>query len=195
MFVDSSPADSDWGHYLATELNPMLDRIEYQMLGELGLVEAALDEGWASSEMEQLVRGCRDSLSRGDYPQAVTRSRVLIERTLYDAERALGDSDPKKANLPLLYKRVSQRLNLDSKQQQTEYGDLLRGLAHIVRGVGNLRNDAGGVHGHSIEKARRVKERHARLAVNAAYTFTKFLTETLEYQMSGEPTGGASVSP
>jgi hypothetical protein len=132
---------------------------------------------------------CDKKVLDGNYDGAITNARSLVEAVLYEIEGRLDAARSKyDGDLPKLYKRVQNLLNLDPEKSDVAESlkTVLRGLANIVSGLAPLRNKMGDAHVRMYKPERH----HAKLAVNSAKTLTDFLIDTLEYQ---QRTGRVSV--
>lgn len=128
----------------------------------------------ASSEfVMEHVRKCKTKLRDGDLGGAITNARSLCEDVLCEIERRLNPAAGKyDGDLPKLYKAVSRLLSMETDKERDDVAQLLRGLASTVSGLAGMSNDLGDRHGGSTV---RPKPEHAKLAVNAAYTFCSFI--------------------
>lgn len=130
--------------------------------------------------VEQIEK-CDRKLRDGDFDGAVTNARSLVEAVLADIERKYDNNPPDfDGNLPRLYKRVQNHLNLTPGQEglADSLTQILSGLTSITNGLASLRNSMSDSHVISYRPA----EHHARLAVNAAKTLCHFLFDSQEYQ-------------
>ncbi len=120
---------------------------------------------------------------------AITIARTILESVCKHILDDLQVSyDPKKIELPQLYKKVATELNLSPSQHTEEvFKQILGGCSSIVNGLGVLRNRLGDAHGQG-SKPVRPAARHAELAVNLAGTMALFIVETyLNMKKSNEP--------
>ena len=127
----------------------------------------------------------KQRLERGDYGGAITNARSLLEAVLFALERKYDPEPPDfDGNLPKLYRRVQQHLNLTPGQEGLAdcLRQILSGLASVVHGLSTLRNRMSDSHVVTY----RPKRHHARLAVNCARTMAQFLFDTSEYQQERE---------
>ena len=112
---------------------------------------------------------------------AITAARTLLESTckhILDEQEEVEYTD--KDDLPKLYSKTAQTLNL-SPSQHTEdvFKRILGGCHSVVEGLGTLRNRLSDAHGKG-KNAVRPASRHAELAVNLAGTMATFLLATWE---------------
>lgn len=131
------------------------------------------------------VRKANEKLDSSDYDGAITNARSLVEAIQEEIIRKAGAEVPKwDGDLMKLYKATKQTLNFDPSQK--DLSDTLRqvltGLSSLVSGVAGLSNKMADRHSRSYKPSRH----HAKLAVNAAFTFCEFLLDTYEYQQKQE---------
>jgi hypothetical protein len=113
-----------------------------------------------------------------DPAQAVTASSAILEALfkVYIEDEKLGASPT--ATIKPLWSVVQKHLGLDPAQQEDDdIKRILSGLTSIVDGIGTLRTHAGSAHGRG-RTSYRLYERHALLAVNAAFTLVTFVIQT-----------------
>lgn len=131
--------------------------------------------------VNEQVRKANEKLANSDYDGAITNARSLIEAIQEEIIRKSGAEVPKcDGDLMKLYKATKQTLNFDSSQKDLSdtLKQILTGLNSLVIGVGGLSNKMADRHSRSYKPARH----HAKLAVNAAFTFCEFLLDSYEYQ-------------
>nr|WP_254445219.1 MULTISPECIES: abortive infection family protein [unclassified Anabaena] len=132
--------------------------------------------------IDEQIKKCDRKLTEGDFDGAITNARSLIEAVLSAIEKEFDPQPPKyDGNLPKLYRRVQNHLNLSPGQENIGecLQQILSGLTSIVSGLATLRNTMSDSHVISYKPS----EHHARLAVNSAKTLCNFLFDTKEYQM------------
>ncbi|GEK90234.1 Abortive infection C-terminus [Alkalibacterium putridalgicola] len=130
--------------------------------------------------LEQIDK-CNTKLSIGDFDGAITNARSLVEEVLLEIEERIeGKRGKNDGNIDNLYKRVKKIINFDPTQKglNDSLKQILSGLNSIVIGVGKIRSKASDSHSRQY----RPSEHHARLAVNAAHTFTSFIIDSYHYQ-------------
>ncbi len=111
---------------------------------------------------------------------AVTAARTLLESTLKTIldDRAVSYGEGE--DLPKLYGRVQQTLQLSpAEQTEDRFRALLGACTTIVKEVGSVRNRHSDAHGDG-RTVHRVEDRHAALAVNLAGSMALFLIATHE---------------
>ena len=128
---------------------------------------------------EQITKA-RDKLAQDDYDGAITNVRSLLEAFQEEIIRRSGAEVPKyDGDLLKLYKKTKQVLNLDPSEQPSEIlKQILTGLNSIVSGLSGMSNKMGDRHSRTYKPSRH----HAKLAINAAFTFCEFLHDSYKYQ-------------
>src|SRR6266404_777904 len=112
-----------------------------------------------------------------DPPAAVTASFALLESLFktYIEDNNL-EMTPEESIRPL-WKVVRKDLKLDPAiVEDDDLRTILTGLAAIVEGTGSLRTHKGSAHGRG-KTTYKLKPRHARLAVHAAFTLASYVLE------------------
>lgn len=111
---------------------------------------------------------------------AITSARTLLEsvcKHILDEEQAAYDD---KDDLPRLYRKTAERLNIAPSQHTEEvFKMILGGCTAVVEGLGTLRNRLSDAHGKG-KIAARPQPRHAELAVNLSGALTQFVLSTWE---------------
>ena len=125
--------------------------------------------------IQEHVEKARQKVANGDSAGAIASAYTLVEgflkQLLRKTNTAFSESE---GDIRVLYKAVCTPLHLDTK------GDSLENyLKAILEG---LQRQIGGL----FEVANKASDRHARLAVNAAFTLCEFLLESLDYQQKKE---------
>jgi hypothetical protein len=129
---------------------------------------------------EQIIK-CDKKITEGDFDGSITNARTLLEAVLLALEEQLvGSRQDYDGDLPRLFKRVRNQLNLDPARQDISDSlrQLLTGLVSIVNGISSMRNSMSDSHATSY----RPSKHHADLAVNSSKTIASFLFETYQYQ-------------
>lgn len=122
---------------------------------------------------------------RGKDPEgAITLARTLLEdvcKWILHEENAEFDE---KDDLPKLYKKLANALNL-APDQHTEksFKQILGSCQQIVEQLGSLRSKLGDAHSSGPRRVR-PSPRHAELAVNLSGTMATFLVATWRVRMS-----------
>lgn len=109
---------------------------------------------------------------------AITAARSLLETVCKHILDEAGQTYEKGLELPKLYRKVSEAMNLAPSQHTEQvFKQILGGCTSVVEGLGSLRNSVGDAHGQG-KRPVKPKERHAELAVNLAGSLALFLVET-----------------
>ncbi|WP_375571686.1 abortive infection family protein [Ahrensia marina] len=164
--------------YVYDSLAPMIAEMERRDTQPL---DEAVSDSLANFDTQAAQQAWSRALARReeDPEGAITSARTLLESTckhiLDEAGEAYENND-----LPKLYKRVSELLNLAPSQHTEEtFRAILGGCHSVVQNLGTLRNRMGDAHGQGKNPVRPAK-RHAGLAVNLAGAMSVFLLETWE---------------
>jgi hypothetical protein len=111
---------------------------------------------------------------------AITMAKTLLEHVCKHILDERGTSYTDKDDLPKLYHKVAEQLNLAPSQHTEEtFRKILGATQTIVNGLGELRNSLSDAHGKG-KLAANPSLRHAELAVNLAGTMATFLVATWE---------------
>ncbi|CAM4008184.1 abortive infection family protein [Janibacter anophelis] len=136
----------------------------------------------------------RDHLNRianlieSDPRAAVGNAKDLLESAAKLVLRELGNEYPPKPKLPVLIDTTHRVLGAHAKEfkDSSAIRSLLGGLSTTVKGVAELRNEAGTGHGRESVPVW-VAPRHARLAVGATTVWVQFVLETLGERKRANP--------
>lgn len=110
---------------------------------------------------------------------AITIARTLLETVIKRILDELSVDYADKEDLPKLYGRVAEALNLAPSQHSEEpIKAILGGAMNLVNGIGTLRNRLSDAHGRGGRLPVRPSARHASLTVNTAGAIALFLVET-----------------
>ena len=113
---------------------------------------------------------------------AITSARTLLESVCKHVLDDLGIDYGPKDDLPKLYRKTSEGLNLAPDQHGEEvFKQILGGCKSVVEGLGAVRNRLGDAHGQGRSHVRPAS-RHAELAVNLAGAMSLFLIQTFEHR-------------
>jgi len=135
--------------------------------------------------IQEHAEKARQKIDNGDAAGAIVNAYTLIETFLKELLRKSSipfkDSE---GDIRALYKAVAALLNLDPKGESLEsyLKAILEGLQRQIGGLYELANKASDRHARRYKPA----QRHARLAVNAAFTLCEFLLESFEFQKRKE---------
>ena len=126
------------------------------------------------------IKKARGKLAQGDYDGAITNVRSLVEAFQEEIIRRSGAEVPKHdGDLLKLYRKTKQVLNLDPSEQPSDIlKQILTGFNSIVSGLSGMSNKMGDRHSRTYKPSRH----HAKLAINAAFTFCEFLHDSYKYQ-------------
>lgn len=184
--------DQWWGHiskqspkyegrrqYIWDQFRPLLDFLEKggkapadkNVTGVLEKFDAAhVNAAWAKALERRTT----------DPEGAITSARTLLEavcKHILDVEGVPYDD---KDDLPKLYRKTAERLNIAPSQHTEEiFKMILGGCTAVVEGLGTLRNRLSDAHGKG-KIAARPAPRHAELAVNLSGALTQFVLSTWE---------------
>lgn len=115
-----------------------------------------------------------------DSEGAITAARTLLETVCKHVLDTAHVEYADDADLPRLYRKASEVLNLAPSQHTAEvFKQILGSCASIVEGLGALRNRLSDAHGKGQRNVR-PSPRHAELAVNLAGAVAVFIIETQE---------------
>lgn len=170
--------------FLRQEFDPLFGALEND--GQTPL-DALVSEEMARLDSASVERDWARALARrtSDPEAAVTAARALIESVCKTILEDLEISYSERDDLPKLYRRAADALELTPDQYTDEQiRRILGGCASAVDGLAALRNRSGDAHGKG-RGAYRLAQRHASLAVNLAGTLAMLLVETFA-ERSGE---------
>ena len=168
--------------YLRVQFNPLIELLHGAIAPPVDQISGALE----AFDAEGVSGAWQKALSRveSDPAGALTAARTLLESICL---HILGEDEPslesaKRDDLPKLYKRTSEVLNLAPSQHTEQvFKQILGGCTQVVEGLGALRNKLGDAHGKGRRPVR-VATRHANIAVNLAGAVAFFLVETKAVQ-------------
>ena len=154
--------------------------------------DEAITSGLTRFDSEAVTEAWQRALQRrsSDPAAAITAARTMLESVLKnvldDAKESYGDAD----DLPKLYRRVSELLNL-APSQHTEliFKQVLGGCAAVVGGLGAVRNKVGDAHG-SGRRPVKPAPRHAELVVNLSGAMALFVIQTAADRAEARPFQG-----
>jgi hypothetical protein len=127
------------------------------------------------------VDKCEEKLSDGDYDGAITNARLLIESICISIiEKITKEKYISDGKLQSIYKDLKSIMNLNiDKDKYPDYIiEMLSGLNSIVNGISALSNKAADRHHREYKP----KKHHAKFAVNSAFSFCVFITESYLHQ-------------
>lgn len=127
------------------------------------------------------IKKCNNKISIGDYDGAITNARSLLEKVMYKLlENITNEEIEYNLELPVLYKKIRRKLNLDSNENKTNeaFHSIALGLTNIIHGFSTLSNSYADRHAIKYK----VEKRHAYLMVNSSYLLTNFLVDSYHHQ-------------
>ena len=111
---------------------------------------------------------------------AITSARTLIETVCKHILDDMGVKYDDTVDLPKLYKKTADILNLAPSQHTAEvFKQILGGCTAIIEGLGTLRNRLSDAHGKG-KMGVKPAPRHAELAVNLSGALASYLLATWE---------------
>jgi len=115
-----------------------------------------------------------------DPPDAITAASSLVETVAKQLLTQMNLPYPSEQVVSTLVNEVRKGLKLmPDDVEEAQFKAMIRSLTATVHALGEIRTKFGDAHGHAVNTVQ-VKPRHARLAVNAAATISRFLVETYE---------------
>lgn len=166
--------------FIYEEFQPLISKLELDQLEKstphFDLVATNL-ENLDSAHINELwtkaIERCVE-----DPEGAITAARSLLESVCKSILEDLGIGIDEKWDLPKLYNKVAEQLNLGPSQHTEEvFRQILGGCKSVVEGLGGLRNKLGDAHGKGKAPVRPSK-RHAELATNLSGSMVAFLIAT-----------------
>ena len=119
---------------------------------------------------------------------AITSARTLLEATCKHILEDRGVDYDEKDDLPKLYRKTAESLNLAPSQHTADvFKQILGGCTAVVEGLGTLRNRLSDAHGKGRAGVK-PQPRHAELAVNLAGALAIYLLSTLQAASGDEGT-------
>ncbi|VVM08109.1 abortive infection family protein [Methylacidimicrobium tartarophylax] len=147
---------------------------------------------WAVVDVPSLVKLSEESIiehiakakkkiDTGDSSGAITSAYTLVEEFLKQLlHKTATTFNENEGDIRALYKLLAEPLHLAPKNDSLEscLKAILEGLQREIGGLFEFANKAGDRHAGKYKPA----ARHARLAVNAAFTLCEFLLESFQHQ-------------
>lgn len=165
--------------FVREQFAPLIDRLERRT----AFADTVISDTIVSFDAEGITAAWDKALARreADPEGAITAARTLLEsvcKHLLEDEQGNSEYTPKD-DLPSLYRKASERLNLSPSQHSEDaFKRILGSAASVVAGLGTLRNKIGDAHAPGGRIPVKVAPRHAALAVNLAGGMALFLIET-----------------
>lgn len=166
--------------YIWESFLPLINKLEGRAISP---VDQSVSDILSKLDIEHIGEIWQRALSRRfeEPDAAITAARTMLESTCKVLLDELGESYTDKDDLPKLYRRVADNLNLapDLHTEQI-FKQILGGCQAIVEGLGAVRNKLSDAHGKG-KRPVRPDQRHAELAVNLAGAMAVFLARTWEH--------------
>jgi hypothetical protein len=173
------PTYEERRQYIWKSFRPIFDKLEGRSSSP---IDHAMSDMLTDLDVDHVEQNWQRALNRRfeDPEAAITSARTLLESTCKVILDELGKDYTNRDNLPKLYRRVAESLNL-APDQHTEqvFQQILGGCQTVVEGLGAVRNKLSDAHGKG-KRPVRPDHRHAELAVNLAGTMAVFLVRTWE---------------
>jgi hypothetical protein len=137
------------------------------------------------------VEKARAKIESGDHSGAIANAYTLAEGFLKEVLRKLDiPFNENEGDIRALYRTAASALNLDPKGDHLEsyLKAILEGLQRQIGGLFEIANKASDRHARRYKPARH----HAKLAVNATFTFCEFILDSYRYQQDRLSTKAAS---
>lgn len=129
-----------------------------------------------------LVGRVEEDLCSKQYDSVVTKSRTLVEEVIIYILEQRGVTVPTSGNLPELYKGCKATLGMtQDRSWDKRILEMLSGLEKIVSAICGMRNTNSDAHGAGSSRIE-IKEREARLIVNASITMCEYILEVYDSQ-------------
>lgn len=129
-----------------------------------------------------LVGRVEEDLCSKQYDSVVTKSRTLVEEVIIYILEQRGVTVPTSGNLPELYKGCKATLGMtQDRSWDKRILEMLSGLEKIVSAICGMRNTNSDAHGAGSSRIE-IKEREARLIVNASITMCEYILDVFESQ-------------
>lgn len=129
-----------------------------------------------------LVGRVEEDLCSKQYDSVVTKSRTLVEEVIIYILEQRGVTVPTSGNLPELYKGCKATLCMtQDRSWDKRILEMLSGLEKIVSAICGMRNTNSDAHGAGSSRIE-IKEREARLIVNASITMCEYILEVYDSQ-------------
>jgi Abortive infection C-terminus len=133
------------------------------------------------ASIQEQVEKAHYKIANGDAAGAIANAYTLVEEFLKQLLRKTGTAfNESEGDIRALYKAATGPLHLDPKGESLEnyLKTILEGIQRQLSGLFEVANKASDRHARRYNPA----PHHAKLAVNAAFTFCEFLLESHEYQ-------------
>ena len=130
------------------------------------------------------VAKARTKIESGDHSGAITSAYTLAEGFLKEVLHRLDiPFNQNEGDIRALYRLVASALNLEPKGDhlETYLKAILEGLQRQIGGLFEIANKASDRHARRYTPAKH----HAKLAINATFTFCEFVLDSYRYQQRG----------
>ncbi|MFC1960439.1 abortive infection family protein [Chloroflexota bacterium] len=183
-YIKQYPTYAERSEAIWSEFRPLLEKLEDASSTPSDML---VSEALTRLNTEHVQQIWEQALSRrmDDPDGAITVARTLLESVCKLLLDEFQESYSERDDLPKLYRRVAQQLNL-IPDQHTEpvFRQILGGCQSVVGGLASVRNKLGDAHGQGANPVQPAP-RHAELAVNLAGAMALFLVQTWENQAKG----------
>jgi len=145
------------------------------------MLEAPSLVSLSEESITEHIGKARTKIESGDHAGAIASAYTLAEGLLKEILRKLAiPVNQNEGDIRALYRLVAGALNLQPKGDnlETYLKAILEGLQRQIGGLFELANKASDRHARRYTPARH----HAKLAVNATFTFCEFILESYQYQ-------------
>ena len=163
--------------FLNDEFAEIMNKLEKDITKPASLV---MNDLFTDNDTAEIERIWLKVLKRknADPEGAITASRTLVETTLKYILDDNGVAYTNKDDLPTLYKKVANILNLSpAGHNELLFKQILSGITSIIQGFASLRNNYGDAHGKG-KVHYQPEERHVELTVNLSGTVCAYLVKT-----------------
>ena len=163
--------------YIWDEFRPLLDALESKTSTPTDEIVASVLPDLNSDYVHEIWQRALERRA-DDADGAITLARTLLESVCKHILDKSSESYPDDCDLPKLFRRTSEVLNLAPSQHSEQvFKQILGGCTAVVEGLGALRNRVSDAHGQGV-RATRPAPRHGELAVNLAGSMAMFLVST-----------------
>lgn len=179
------PTYAERSQYLWDTFRPLLEQIERGPQPPSDATVSTVITDFSEGQISEIWSKALDR-RRADSEGAITMARTLLESVCKHILDDLGSEYGEKDDLPSLYRKTSQSLNL-APSQHTEpvFKQILGGCSGVVEGLGALRNKLSDAHGRGKQGAKPAP-RHAELAVNLAGAMATYLISTWQARQEAQ---------
>ena len=153
---------------------------------DLGVIENTISidrcsQAIGSEYLDEQASKCNKKLADGDYDGAITNARTFLEEILLAIEEKItGTRGSYSGNLPQLYKKIANKLNMRNDEYSGPLRKLLDGMEQSIAAVGGISDKVGDR--HAATTTYKPSERHARLVINACFTLGDYLVSSYQAQ-------------